>query len=442
MQYTNQPNSTPRGSYANVASSVPVVTFPKKEQAIVLGAIEGPKLRDYVKAISDITGPKNITFASRMSNNRICIYLSSTQAVDNLIKSHEKITVLDTEICIRRLITPAKRIIVSNASPYIPHEIIATALRSIGLKLVSQISFLRAGIPGDEFSHVLSFRRQVYVTPLEDNTSLPASIVIKFEETNQRVFLTFDDMTCFLCKQPNHVAANCPNTTTSSTDAPTFIGLTPSQSIIPTNEATLIATSILDTTTEPTDLPEIGMLLDPNDKTPRKRPIFIASSSTSSLPKTENEMPPLKSKDSHEFTPPSQHTQSQKKLKRSRSLEISDLTAHFENVEKVMEENPTQFSIKYPALKCFIENSFGNADPLREARRFTNDIPGLLQTLTEIYPNITEKSLKNRCTRLKKKLIHQLQKEEGLEMETQSIASTASQESTDDNLIELLQAND
>lgn len=84
-------------------------------------------------------------------------------------------------------------------------------------------------------------------------------------------------------------------------------------------------------------------------------------------------------------------------------------------------------------LKCIIENSFGKSDPLCEARRLTDDIPGLLQTLTEIYPHITDKSIKNRCTRLKKKLKHQLQKEEGLDMETQSIASTSSQESTDNN---------
>lgn len=122
-------------------------------------------------------------------------------------------------------------------------------------------------------------------------------------------------------------------------------------------------------------------------------------------------------------------------------METSDISAHLLVVKQIMEDNPSQYVVNYSTLKCFIENSFGNSDPLSEARRFTDDIPGLLQTLTEIYPNITDKSLKNRCTRLKKKLIHQMQKEEGQDMETQSIASTASQESADDNLIEL-QGND
>lgn len=433
MQYINESNSTPRGSYANAASSVPAVTFPKKEQAIVLGAIEGPKLGDYVKAIGEITGPKNITFASRMSNNRICIYLSSVQAVDNLVKSHGKVTVLDTEICIRRLITPAKRIIVSNASPYIPHETIATALKAIGLKLVSQISFLRAGIPGDEFSHVLSFRRQVYVTPLEDNATLPASIIIKYDETNQRVFLTFDDMTCFLCKQPNHVAANCPNTATGGTDPPISTSPTSPQNIIPATEAAQTSTP----TPDPTNLSETVKLPDPSDKMAKKRPISTDSSSMSSLPETGDGIPHSQTQDEHAFTLPSLPTSSQKKLKRSRSAETPVLTVHMENVRQMMEENPTQYTVNYSTLKCIIENSFGKSDPLCEARRFTDDIPGLLQTLTEIYPHITDKSIKNRCTRLKKKLIHQLQKEEGLDMETQSIASTTSQESTDDNVVTL-----
>lgn len=429
MQYTNQSNTTLRGSYANAASSVPTVTFPKKEQAIVLGAIEGPKLGDYVKAISEITGPKNITFASRMSNNRICIYLSSVQAVDNLIESHGKVTVLDNEICIRRLITPARRIIVSNVSPYIPHETIAAALKAIGLKLVSQISFLRAGIPGDEFSHVLSFRRQVYVTPLENNATLPTSIIIKYEETNQRVFLTFDDMTCFLCKQPNHVVANCPNTTTGSIDPPTSVSLTSPQNITPTNEATLTPIP----TSDPTNQSGTVLFPDPNDKTTKKRPISTDSSSMSSLPETGDFISHSRTQDEYAFTSPSLPISSQKKLKRSRSTEIPILTVHLENVRQVMEENPTQFTVNYPTLKCIIENSFGKSDPLCEARRLTDDIPGLLQTLTEIYPHITDKSIKNRCTRLKKKLKHQLQKEEGLDMETQSIASTSSQESTDNN---------
>jgi hypothetical protein len=48
--------------------------FPTKEQAIVFNAIEGLKLDDYVVAIGNIVTPKNVLFASRISNSRICTY--------------------------------------------------------------------------------------------------------------------------------------------------------------------------------------------------------------------------------------------------------------------------------------------------------------------------------------------------------------------------------
>lgn len=42
-------------------------------------------------------------------------------------------------------------------------EYAENALKYLDLLLASSISFLRAGIPGDKFFHILSFRRQVYV---------------------------------------------------------------------------------------------------------------------------------------------------------------------------------------------------------------------------------------------------------------------------------------
>lgn len=42
-------------------------------------------------------------------------------------------------------------------------EYAKNALKYLDLLFASSISFLRAGIPGDKFFHILSFRRQVYV---------------------------------------------------------------------------------------------------------------------------------------------------------------------------------------------------------------------------------------------------------------------------------------
>ncbi|KAG5864336.1 hypothetical protein JTB14_013321 [Gonioctena quinquepunctata] len=186
----NMPNTTnhqtpaaagPSSSYVSVAKSLPKPTFPKKNQAIVLHAEDNLKLFDYVKAIGDIIGAKHITFASKISNNRICIYLSCPNDVDELLKTNPTVNIENLTLSIRRLISPTKRILISNISPSIPHDLAENAIKSLNLQLASPISFLRAGIPGDEYNHILSFRRQVFVFPPHDNFELQTSLLVTYE---------------------------------------------------------------------------------------------------------------------------------------------------------------------------------------------------------------------------------------------------------------------
>lgn len=122
---SSQPITTNRTkSYvAATLTKPPPPTFPNRDQAIILHAIANTVLFEYVKAVGDIVTPKNITFASRISNNRICIYLSSSNIVNDLLSAHESISINSKTIPIRRLITPAKRILISDVSPTIPHAI-------------------------------------------------------------------------------------------------------------------------------------------------------------------------------------------------------------------------------------------------------------------------------------------------------------------------------
>jgi hypothetical protein len=105
--------------------------FPKKDQAIILSVDDNLKLGDYVTSISEIVEPKNITFASRISNNRVCIYLSSSQLAESLARQHKTIVIKGIDISIRRLITPSKRIILSSVCPSIPHNMLEQLIRQI-----------------------------------------------------------------------------------------------------------------------------------------------------------------------------------------------------------------------------------------------------------------------------------------------------------------------
>ena len=60
----------------------------------------------------------------------------------------------------------------------------------------------------DEFAQVLSFCRQIHVQP-DDKINLPGPLVLKYDDTNYRVFFTFGNV-CFKCKMTGHFANHCP----------------------------------------------------------------------------------------------------------------------------------------------------------------------------------------------------------------------------------------
>lgn len=164
-------------------------------QAIILPIIEGIKQIDYVIVIDKLIGPANIISASLISNDRFCIFLASHTFADNIVRLHQNILINEHTVSIRKLINPSKRIILSNVNPSIPHNTISTALNELGIRTTSNITFLKAGFNINELAHITSFRRQVYINP-EDYYKLLPSLVTSHNNTNFRIFLTDDTVTC------------------------------------------------------------------------------------------------------------------------------------------------------------------------------------------------------------------------------------------------------
>ncbi|VVC35232.1 Hypothetical protein CINCED_3A013414, partial [Cinara cedri] len=101
-----------------------------------------------------------LTAYAKISNNRFCVFLSSKVILDTLLEKSNTITVNDHTIPMRRLINPAKKIIISNVCPSIPNQTILNALKNIDITPVSEINHLKAGINLEGYDHILSFRRQ------------------------------------------------------------------------------------------------------------------------------------------------------------------------------------------------------------------------------------------------------------------------------------------
>lgn len=423
--YRGQPENPTESNARPYSQVVELIQYPKKEQAIVLNVNENLKLTDYVTAIGNIVMPKNIIFASRISNNRICIYLSNTNLVDTLTGQYKSMLINNHEVGIRKLISPSKRLIMSNVCPSIPNELLQTALLSLGYKLVSPIAFLKAGIMGSEYSHIKSFRRQVYISP-DDSIQLPSSIVITHEEISYRIFLTFDSLQCFLCKSSGHLAMNCPqNNTNTIADAQ-------NSQIMPCNTDYSVTENAANNIVSSADNILLAEAIDEPDKgtnfipreiqhnpeititeattanvikgTPSKRPPSITLSQLNESFDSSSSLQATPQDEKSNFATPNPKIMLQtKKLKHSKSIDLN-IKELLNPLSEMISEASPPYVLNLQQLEDFLENVSGSPDPLSVAQYYTNDTTELLRLLHDIYPKTDNRCLKNRLTRIQKKI--------------------------------------
>ncbi|KAJ4447715.1 hypothetical protein ANN_09723 [Periplaneta americana] len=163
------PKDTPSNqvTYSKVLQSTP-----SRDQAIIIESSDNITIKDYVLAVGKLTDPSNIRFISRISNGRICIYLASKKIVEELTTKYQRIMINNESLQLRPFLTKYKRVILSNVCPVIPHSLIEESLLQFDVKPTSPIEYIKAGISTPGFSHILSFRRQIYVQP-DDFEKLP-----------------------------------------------------------------------------------------------------------------------------------------------------------------------------------------------------------------------------------------------------------------------------
>lgn len=372
---TNSNKPTYASKVNTTFASKPKQETPKKEQAIIMNAYNDFELIDYLKAIGNLVGPKNIHFASKISNNRICIFLANKNLVDQIVHDHPKITINDQQIQLRRLITPAIRITLSNVYPFIPEEVLENALKAKGLKLVSPINYLRAGEKHEDYAHTLSFRRQVYIEP--DSNNIHDSLEVTYEETIYRIYLSGENIICFKCKTTGHPASKCPKET---------INLSTINTTQPSTSNSTKRSAPMDDTIEIENEPENFQKI--NDNYAAQPPINQQhETNINNLTQTEQPIKKIK-----------------KPARKTSPAGGPSVETLLDPIKKEMEENPTNYILSYDKLKDFIENVQGSSDQISTAQEYTENIEGLVETLNTLYSLLTHSTIKNRFTRLLTKL--------------------------------------
>ncbi len=177
-------------------------------------------------------GTKNISAASRIFNNRICLYLSSEAIADNFTEAYKGITIQDTFVKAEKLAMPTQKLILSNVcTPLRTNSSIVLKLIDQGIKKIhSAVSHLHVPVAKEvsgegNYNHILSFQRSLFVVDYKDYI-VPDLLTIKYEEETYRIFFSNNgDLRCYICKTRGHKSAKCPflsneNTSNGNVDPP------------------------------------------------------------------------------------------------------------------------------------------------------------------------------------------------------------------------------
>ena len=78
--------------------------FPTREQGLVIDCVDDLTLTDYTCAVGEIVGPKNIMYSTRISNNRVCLYLTSKELVAEITANYKTLKINEKDVTLRPLV--------------------------------------------------------------------------------------------------------------------------------------------------------------------------------------------------------------------------------------------------------------------------------------------------------------------------------------------------
>uniref|UniRef100_A0A9J8DN12 CCHC-type domain-containing protein n=1 Tax=Cyprinus carpio carpio TaxID=630221 RepID=A0A9J8DN12_CYPCA len=111
-----------------------------------------------------------------------------------------------------------KSVVLSNVPPFIKEKTLKEILERYG-KLTAPIKMIPLGLKNPNFKHVMSFRRFTYMIPNSQNELLNLVLKIAVEGKDYTIFVTSDNMRCFLCSEYGHQKQACPKQQSANNSA-------------------------------------------------------------------------------------------------------------------------------------------------------------------------------------------------------------------------------
>lgn len=409
LQSTDPPTTTAMHQRTNQNRSFAGITASKtrskRDHAILFEVLSEITVQEYIDEFCNIVSPSDIRHVSRLSNGRLLVYLANKDLVQDLVRKQTTITVKNHVTTARPLVSEAQKIILSNVPPEVPDEVLEEEIKKMGIRILSKMTSLRSSLIGPQYAHIYSFRRQTYIHP-EDKTKLPSSFIIHFEQYQYRIFTSTDNPTCYNCKQQGHIANKCTAGSNPHSQAQT-------QTI--TENPTI-------STNEQQTIPNVSQVTQSAlPKTNRiKRPLSGTNSTDATSQKltTKGETPIADNNINLKKTS-SSLPNNKKKLKASISLtNPPDISAMLEPIRSTLEASPDQYIYDYDTLREFYEEAANNPNVFELAKIYTKDISQFTKVLRKLHPLFVHRSIKNRTSRIIKKLETHLNWTETMESDT------------------------
>lgn len=165
-------------------------------------------VEDCCKAAGKAVGLSSLVSASRM-NSGVVIFLNTVEKANELVQSG--VVIDDMFVQITPLSTPAKKIILANIPPFIKDENIVQELSRFG-KVVSPIRKIPMGIKSQEYKHMISHRRLVYMILKDNADELELNLKFKVDGFDYPVYASSESiMKCFKCGKVGHIVRDCPD---------------------------------------------------------------------------------------------------------------------------------------------------------------------------------------------------------------------------------------
>ncbi|CAG5102890.1 Similar to Transposon TX1 uncharacterized 82 kDa protein (Xenopus laevis) [Cotesia congregata] len=292
-------------------------------------------------------------------------------------------------------------------------DVIEQEFTKLGIKLSSEITFLKVGIQNPPFNHILSFRRQVYITP-QDEEKFPETIKIIFEETTYFIYLSTDSISCFICKKEGHLAKNCPteNLTMHQQTEPLQTQAQETEEIKKDSKKELM------TKTTESNKPLLSQTQNPIDNlntqmtsqefqipitpllTEMKRPRSLPSKTSNctstqrlKLPRGDDSSTDYDSSD-NDIPEKSQNKTKPKKIKAQDKILAEDWV----NITRIIAQKK-DYPLTALQLNDFYTKLHCNKYPIELTLQYTTDLLGLKKMMNDVYPYLSS-SLKNRTTRI------------------------------------------